>query len=141
MPADLRAYLRIQAGLLGAAYFDHMENFPACLAACDFMLGMAGYNSMIEAAAAGVPALVVPRRGPSAEQMTRARVFAEHGLADMLLPEMATPAALGACLAAVTRGTPHTPRLYPEGARFAATRVVERLDTRVTAGHLERIVS
>jgi predicted glycosyltransferase len=141
MPTDLRAYLRIQAGLLGAAFFDHMENFPACLAACDFMLGMAGYNSMIEAAAAGVPSLVVPRRGPSAEQMTRARVFAEHGLSDMLLPDAATPAALGAFLAAVTRGAPHTPRLNAEGASFAATRIVERLDARASAGQLERFVS
>lgn len=141
MPPDLRAYLRIQAGLLGADYFDHMENFPACLAACDFMLSMAGYNSMIEAAAAGVPSLVVPRRGPSAEQMTRARVFAEHGLSDMLLPDAATPAALGAHLAAVTRGAPRTPRLNAEGAGFAATRIVERLEAQATTSELERIVS
>lgn len=141
MAANLRAYLRIQSGLLGVAYFDHVANFPAFLAACDFLLGMAGYNSMIEAAAAGVPTLVVPRRGPSAEQMTRAHVFAKHGLADMLLPDMATPAALGACLAGVSQGGPRTPRLEADGAQFAAAHILKRLDARAAGSQITRIVS
>jgi predicted glycosyltransferase len=141
MAPNLRAYVRIQSTLLGATYFDYLPDLPACLAVCDFMIGMGGYNSMIEAAAAGVPNLVVPRRGPSTEQMTRAHLFAKHGLAEMLLPEMATAEALGARLAAVTRLGPRTPQLQAEGAKTAAVRILERIDARVADGQFMRIVS
>jgi predicted glycosyltransferase len=37
---------------------------------------MAGYNTTVEVLAAGTPALLIPRSGPSAEQRTRAELFA-----------------------------------------------------------------
>ena len=41
---------------------------------------LGGYNSLCEVLAAGKKAVVIPRSGPSAEQITRARLFAERGL-------------------------------------------------------------
>jgi predicted glycosyltransferase len=41
---------------------------------------LGGYNSLCEVLAAGRKAVVIPRSGPSAEQITRARLFAERGL-------------------------------------------------------------
>ncbi len=52
---------------------------------------MAGYNSLCEALKTKTRALVVPRRGPSAEQRIRARVFSERGLVVALEPDELTP--------------------------------------------------
>ena len=141
MAPDLRAHLRWQSQEIGATYRDRVANFPTLLAASDFLLSMGGYNSMIEAAAVGVPALVVPRRGPSAEQLTRARVFAARGLAEMLAPERATPEVLGARLARIERITQRAPRLGSDGARVAAARIVERVEARASGGDLALAVS
>ena len=141
MAPDLRTHLRHQAEAVGAAYRDRVANFPTLLAASDFLLGMGGYNSAIEAAAAGVPALLVPRRGPSAEQLTRARIFAARGLADMVPPDMATAEVLGARLGAVRRIERRMPRLEAEGARVAAARILERIEARSTGGQLALAVS
>jgi predicted glycosyltransferase len=45
---------------------------------------MAGYNSLCEVLRWGRPALIVPRRGPSAEQRMRARRFTERRIAAFL---------------------------------------------------------
>ncbi len=141
MAPELRARLRERSGALGIRCFDRMANFPACLAASDFLLGMAGYNSTVEAAAVGVPTLVVPRRGPSAEQLTRARVFAARGLADTLLPDMATPEMLGERLARVEPDAQPVPRLLANGATCAATRLIDRLEARTGGAPLAKVVS
>ncbi|MGH7750430.1 MAG: glycosyltransferase family protein, partial [Candidatus Dormibacteria bacterium] len=49
------------------------------LAAADLVVAMAGYNTTMEVLRVGTPALLVPRRGPSAEQRMRAQRFAERG--------------------------------------------------------------
>jgi predicted glycosyltransferase len=56
---------------------------------------MGGYNSTFEVIAAGKPALIVPRVKPRREQQIRAEHLRDLGLIDMLLPEQATPRALG----------------------------------------------
>jgi predicted glycosyltransferase len=44
------------------------------------VVGMAGYNTVCEVMAAKVPAVMIPRSGPSSEQPIRARIFDERGL-------------------------------------------------------------
>ena len=46
------------------------------IARADLVVSMAGYNTTVEVLAAGTPALLIPRSGPSAEQRTRAELFA-----------------------------------------------------------------
>jgi predicted glycosyltransferase len=45
----------------------------------DLVIGMAGYNTIVEAVALGKKMLVIPRSGPSAEQSMRADIFAAKG--------------------------------------------------------------
>jgi predicted glycosyltransferase len=48
---------------------------------------MAGYNTTVEILRSGQPGLLVPRRGPSAEQRLRAGLFAAHGWVRWLDPD------------------------------------------------------
>ena len=52
---------------------------------------MAGYNTVSEVLRAGKPALLVPRVRPSREQLIRARLLAERGVADVLHPDDLDP--------------------------------------------------
>lgn len=60
---------------------------------------MAGYNTACELLEAKVPAVLVPRVRPRREQQVRAERFAALGLAECLMPDALTPAALGAAMA------------------------------------------
>jgi predicted glycosyltransferase len=68
-------------------------------ASADHVVAMAGYNTTAEILSVGTPALLVPRRGPSAEQQMRARLFAERGWVDWLPPEDLSAATLGSAVA------------------------------------------
>jgi predicted glycosyltransferase len=57
------------------------------MAAADLVVSMAGYNTTAEILSIGTPAVLVPRAGPSAEQETRARLFAERGWVRWLSPD------------------------------------------------------
>jgi predicted glycosyltransferase len=52
---------------------------------------MAGYNSLCETLQARKKALVVPRRGPSAEQRIRSEIFSQRRLVMTLDPDSLTP--------------------------------------------------
>jgi predicted glycosyltransferase len=87
------------------------------------VLMMGGYNSLCEALRARKRALVVPRRGPSAEQRMRSRLFAERSLIRTLDPRDLTPRALAAELARLLRddGIPNVAGLPPmDGAQRAS---------------------
>ena len=71
--------------------------------AADLVVAMAGYNTTIEILRSSTPALLIPRPGPSAEQRTRARLFAERGWADTLHPDDLNADALARAIAAGLR--------------------------------------
>jgi predicted glycosyltransferase len=48
---------------------------------------MAGYNTTVEILQSAKRAILIPRRGPSAEQRTRAQLFAARGWIDMIDPD------------------------------------------------------
>lgn len=66
----------------------------ALLAAADVCVAMAGYNTTTEILASGVRGVLVPRAGPSLEQRTRARLFADRGWVRTVEPDALTPASL-----------------------------------------------
>jgi len=87
------------------------------------VLMMGGYNSLCEALRARKRALVVPRRGPSAEQRMRSRLFAERSLIRTLDPRDLTPDALAEELARLLHddGIPDVAGLPPmDGAQRAS---------------------
>src|SRR5439155_327256 len=57
------------------------------MAAADAILGMGGYNSVIEALAAARPLVIVPRATHKVEQQIRAETLAAQGLAQWVHPK------------------------------------------------------
>jgi predicted glycosyltransferase len=55
------------------------------------VIAMAGYNTSVEILRTKTPAILIPRAGPSAEQRTRARLFAEKQWVNMVDPDEITP--------------------------------------------------
>ena len=88
---------------------------------------MGGYNSLCEVLKWRKKALVVPRPGPSAEQGTRSRLFAERGLVRMLEPGDLRPERLAEELGRLLGDGLPNPANIPtlHGARRAATILLE----------------
>lgn len=87
MPADLQADLKARAHGRPVQLITSVDDSAAFLQAADLVVAMAGYNTSVEILQSGKRALIVPRRGPSAEQRTRTQLFAERGWVDMLDPD------------------------------------------------------
>lgn len=102
MPALQRRQLERQAAAGAGAHqvVGFVDDVGPLLAQAGAVVAMAGYNTAVELLAAGVPALLVPRERPRAEQLVRARHLSRLGLARMLRQAEATPAAIGRWLAA-----------------------------------------
>jgi predicted glycosyltransferase len=75
------------ASAAGAALVASLPELGAKLASADAVVCMGGYNSLVEALTAAVPAVCVPRVTPRTEQLVRARAFAERGLLRLLPPD------------------------------------------------------
>ena len=86
MPTADRRALQAKARGLPVSLVKTVDESPAYMSAADLVIAMAGYNTTVELLKTGRPALLVPRNGPSAEQKTRARLFAERGWVNWLDP-------------------------------------------------------
>jgi len=91
MEPDQRQRLRNDAAELGIPVEASVENGLSYMNAADLVITMAGYNSLSEILHLNRKALVVPRSGPSSEQMMRAKLFHDRGLIDVLEPCALTP--------------------------------------------------
>jgi predicted glycosyltransferase len=113
MPRASRQDLERRARGLPARVRGSVRDLPPLVAAADVAVAMAGYNSSVEVLATGTPAVLVPRAGPSAEQRTRARLFAERGWVRTVEPERldgtTLAAAVLACLGAGPGAAPAGP--------------------------------
>ena len=110
MPEESYDDLRRQARGLPVRVYRSVTNVPTYLAAADLVVSMAGYNTTVEILRSGRPGLLVPRRGPSAEQRLRADLFAARGWVSWLDPELLdTDAVAGS----VTRACPTPPSPAP----------------------------
>ena len=80
-------------------------DFRSLLARARLSISQAGYNTVLEVLAAGVPAVVVPfAAGSESEQSLRARLLAERGALTLLEAAALTPANLATAIAvALTR--------------------------------------
>jgi predicted glycosyltransferase len=94
MPQADRRALGRRAAEHGARLVRSVSDAPALIGAADVVVAMAGYNSTVEILAGGTPGVLVPRRGPSAEQRTRARLFGERDWIGVVDPDDLTPASL-----------------------------------------------
>lgn len=80
MGGDERVRLENRARGLPIRVLSHTCHNLNYISAADLTITMGGYNTLVECLRLGKPTVVVPREGPSTEQTTRARVFAEMGL-------------------------------------------------------------
>ena len=85
MPARERTLL--QARATAACRVVPQADTLELMAAADAILGMGGYNSVIEALAAARPLVIVPRATHKIEQQLRAETLAAQGLAQWVHPK------------------------------------------------------
>jgi predicted glycosyltransferase len=91
MPVELIADLERRAGRLPIHMLEAVTDSLSYISAADLVIAMAGYNTSVEILRMKTPAILVPRAGPSAEQRTRARLFAEKHWVDTIDPDELTP--------------------------------------------------
>src|SRR5205807_10251006 len=127
-PTAFASELAAEARGLPIRIVPYVEDSPSCIAAADLVVCMAGYNTLSEVLYLKKKALVVPRSGPSAEQRTRARLFAERRLIDVLDPADLSPEKLAQRLVEDLRRNDYpvdNEALPMDGAREAADRLLE----------------
>lgn len=95
MPVEQRRELERTARAMPGAHVVITVSDPlSYIEAADLVFAMAGYNTTMEILRSGRPAVLIPRAGPSAEQRTRSRLFAERGWVGMIDPDDLTAEAI-----------------------------------------------
>lgn len=84
--SELARLERIAAGA-GVVFRHYIPHLSALFGAVDALICMGGYNTLVEAAALGVPTVCVPRTNPRMEQLMRAEAFERLGLLRLCHPE------------------------------------------------------
>jgi predicted glycosyltransferase len=87
MPVEQRRDLEMRARGLPARVSMSVSDTLSYIAAADLTIAMAGYNTTMEILHSGKRAILIPRRGPSAEQRMRAQLFAAQGWVEMIDPD------------------------------------------------------
>jgi predicted glycosyltransferase len=136
MPDGDVEHLRRLARGLDARVVEFRDDMDVVIAGAAAVVAMAGYNTVVEMLRARKPALLVPRTQPSEEQLVRARLVADAGLATVLQPDELGPAQLRRALDDLLAAPP--PRVdesVHDGAARAATLLTDlawRADARET---------
>ncbi len=86
--------LRVIGKRTGARVRRFVDNMPTLMGRASVVVGMGGYNTVCDVLSHRVPAVIVPRHGPSREQSLRADLLAARGLATTLPLLQCTPATL-----------------------------------------------
>ena len=104
MDDELRSELTRRARGLDAQVMKSVPGALPYVNSADLVVTMGAYNTLVDVARLGKPCIVVPRMGPSAEQLTRARRFEAMGYVRTLLPEQATPKAMAGLIGSALGG-------------------------------------
>ena len=135
-PLEVRA-LRRRAEGLPIQLFEARPDMDAVVAGARGVVAMAGYNTVAEITRAGHPAVLVPRVGPSAEQLIRARALADDGAFATIHPAELTPARMADELAAMrVRPRPAYEPTEHCGATVAAEILAELAERRARREHV-----
>src|SRR2546422_10342369 len=127
-PPEIHLELEAEAKGLPVRIVPYVDDSPSCIAAAALVVCMAWYTTLSEVLYLKKKALVVPRSGPSAEQRTRARLFARRRLIDVLDPADLTPEQLAQRLVEDLERNDYPADGEPlpmDGARQAADRLLE----------------
>jgi predicted glycosyltransferase len=131
LPAERQRELVLRAEGLPVDVLTSVPDTPSYAAAADLVVTMAGYNTTAEILSVGTPALLVPRRGPSAEQQMRAQLFAERGWVDWLRPQELSATRLAEAIVRGLDGPRTTPVRHPDltGRTAGTEALLESLHT------------
>jgi predicted glycosyltransferase len=88
MPANMTWEINQLARQAPVHVIESVDNTLDFIAESDLVISMAGYNSCTEILQTHKPAILIPRSGPSAEQRTRAELFAARQWIDAADPEV-----------------------------------------------------
>jgi predicted glycosyltransferase len=75
----------------GVRYRNYVPHLSALFREVDALVSMGGYNTLVEAAALGLPTVCIPRIEPRAEQLIRAEAFGKLGLLQVMHPNELGP--------------------------------------------------
>lgn len=115
MPQEQRQELRARARHLPVHILASVDDTYRYLEAADLIVAMAGYNTTVEILKTGKRAILVPRRGPSAEQRTRTGLFAQRGWIDMVDPDDLNATSLASLVADnLRRGSTRSAKVQPD---------------------------
>lgn len=130
MPREQRRQLEYRARTTPSAYVTMtVSDTLSYISAADLVFSMCGYNTTMEILRTSTPAVLIPRAGPSAEQRTRARLFAERGWLRMVDPDdLSTSAIVDATISGLNE--PPASRQRPDGLTAAAGALGVMLDDR-----------
>ena len=141
MPADQRRDLEARTRGLPARVSLSVNDTLSYIEAADLTVAMAGYNTTMEILRSGKRAILIPRRGPSAEQKMRARLFAERGWVEMIDPDaLVTEHVAAQVCGALARG-PRMPSLNRPDITGVDTAAEMLLDMMSEAGAGETLES
>lgn len=139
MPTELRRDLQNRARALpGASVSISVSDTLSYMEAADLVVAMCGYNTTMELLRSGRPAILIPRAGPSAEQRTRAQLFAERGWVKMLDPDAMDVAVLANMAVGSLRAAPEPilPRPTVQGLAAAADELLALLPQAAAVGEV-----
>lgn len=100
MPPSAWLRLRTAAADAGVAAYGSVHEVQRWYPHADALVSMGGYNTLVEALAASIPTICVPRTRPRREQLIRAHAFAARGLLQVVEPEALSAATLSGAIAA-----------------------------------------
>lgn len=145
MPAEQRHKLETRSHGLPVRVRNSVSDVLSYLEATDLVISMAGYNSTVEILRSGKPAILIPRVGPSAEQRTRASLFAARNWLQYVDLSEATPGRLAEAILlnldakpGRERGIENNPNL--EGARTAVIQLLSLLSPELVRQELCQLV-
>ena len=87
MPPAMISDLNKKAKHIPVRVMELVDDTLSFISAADLVIAMAGYNTSVEILRMKKPAILIPRSGPSAEQRTRARLFAARHWVDTIDPD------------------------------------------------------
>jgi len=130
MQGTQQEHLRELVSGLNVRVLTHVQDPLSYMNAADLVVTMAGYNSLCQLLRLGKKGLVIPRSGPSAEQQTRTRLFAERALVDAIYPQDVSPKKVAEKMMNDLERTDfpiYDPTIHTNGGKNAANRLAEHL--------------
>ncbi len=143
MPPELRRDLESRTRGLPARVSVSVSDPLSYIEAADLTIAMAGYNTTMEILRSGKRAILIPRRGPSAEQRMRAQLFADRGWVETIDPDdLGADNVAAAVRASLARGPRMNAPTRPDvqGLNSAADLLLDMMHTPSRAAAIEPLI-